>query len=114
MDFSEQAFRADGKQLAVGTGSGTIRAYPFLPNPADWKPARNGEPRQAHVSKAIFWRNDLPLGAAETEPHAVAALTFSNTPGCATAHVDDPPDSSIPLCSFCHRRHRSGFFLFFL
>jgi WD40 repeat protein len=104
------AIRPDGAQLAVGTGSGTIRSYPLEPDPEDWE-RPYGEPPQAHVNSPIFWRNDLPPGAAATEPHAVAALTYSNTPGCATAHIDDPPDPTIPLCSFCQRRHRPRWML---
>ena len=56
---------------------------------SSWRPAWPATDmlRQAHVNKPIFWRNDPPPGSAENEPHAVSALTFSNTPGCATAHV---------------------------
>lgn len=102
------AFRPDGRQLAVGTESGTIRVYPVEPDPTQWLSNERGPPA-AFTNTPIFWRNDLPPGAPATLPHAVAALSFSNTPGCAFAHANQKDD--VDLCSFCGCPHRSRWLL---
>lgn len=105
------AFRRDGRHIAVGTGSGTIRAYPVEPDPKNWTRQNEGDPPQAHVDSPIFWRNDLPAGAPATQPHAVAALNFSNTPGCEGDAVDQQSNPEIEQCEFCGCRHRPRWLL---
>ena len=103
---SSVAFRRDGRQLAVGTSAGTIRVYPVEPDPKNWTRSNEQEAPQAHVDAPIFWRNDLPVGAPDTQPHAVAALSFSNTPGCARAYIGESLDIEVEECKYCGCRHR--------
>jgi WD40 repeat protein len=104
------AFRRDGRHLAVGTGSGTIRAYPVEPDPKKWTRQHERDPPQAHVDSPVFWRNDLPAGSPVTQPHAVAALNFSNTPGCEGAVVSES-NTELEMCNFCGRCHRPRWLL---
>ena len=104
------AFRRDGRHLAVGTGSGTIRAYPVEPDPKKWTRQHERDPPQAHVESPVFWRNDLPAGSPVTQPHAVAALNFSNTPGCEGAVVSES-NTELEMCNFCGRCHRPRWLL---